>query len=73
MKIQKIFSAISFINVYRIVSIFGMALMLGIIIHSICLKHDAAKLFVIFITTLGLFATISLLFVANSFGNKTKK
>ncbi|MCX6759468.1 MAG: hypothetical protein NT012_02810 [Candidatus Nealsonbacteria bacterium] len=74
MKIQKIFAAIrkifdtvTYITVYRIVSFLGIILMLGIIINSIYFKHDATKLFVIFLSALDLFVIVSLLFVVNSF------
>ena len=69
--IRKVFAALTYIIVYRIVSIFGIIFMTGIIIHRICLKSDTStKLFVIFLAALGLFVILYLLFVVNSFDNK---
>ena len=65
MKIQKIFTAISYIVTYRVLAISGMIFIIGITINKIRLNPDMpTKVFVIFITTLGLFLIISLLFVA---------
>lgn len=70
MKIQKVFDAITYIIVYRVIAIAGIMFMIGIIIYSICFKQDATKLFVIFLAALGLFVIVPLLFVVNSFDNK---
>lgn len=74
MKIQRVFSGITYITVCRVIAIFGIILMLGIIIHRICLKSDTpTKLFVIFLASLGLFLILSLLFVVNSFSQQEKQ
>ena len=79
MKIQKIFAAIrnvfaalTYIIVYRLISIFGIILMLGIIIHYLK-SGTSTKLFVIFLAALDLFVIVSLLFVVNSFTRAAAK
>jgi len=74
MKIRKIFDAITYIIVYRVIAIAGIIFMIGIIIHSsIHFKHDATKLFVIFLATLGLGVIVSFLLVTNSFNQKEEE
>jgi len=71
MKIQKIFSAINYAIAYRILSISGMIFIIGVTIRAIRLKPDIhTKIFVIFITALGLFVIISLLFIVNLFSRQ---
>ena len=68
MKIKKIFSLITYITAYRIIAISSIIFMIGIIIYAIFFKPDATvKSFIVFMATLGLFVTISLLSVVNSF------
>ena len=76
MKIQKIFSGISYITAYRVIAISAIIFMIGIIIQKIYLdlgSDTPTKTFVIFITTLGIFLTLSLLFVVNSFSQQEKQ
>lgn len=73
MKIQKPFFSITYITAYRIISISGIILMIGLIIYAVCFESDMQmKSFIIFLAILGLFTVISLLSVANLFDRQEK-
>jgi hypothetical protein len=71
--IRKVFAALTYIIVYRLISIFGIILILGITIHTIFKPGTSTKFFVIFLAALGLSVILSLLFVANSFKQQDEK